>query len=128
MSYFSATKHAVEGYAESPDHEVRNFGIRSIVIEPGFMKTSINAHSVNLDNPLQEYSEARESVRKLVEQGVDTASSPDLVAKKVLEAAELSNPKLQYPVGKDAKVISWIRRFAPRAFFDKCFRSQFKLD
>lgn len=127
MSYYSATKHAVEGYAESLDHEVRNFGIRSIVIEPGFMKTSINSHSLNIDNPLNEYSNARESMRNLIEQGIATASSPDLVAKKVLEAVEISSPSLRYPVGKDASMISLIRRFAPRAFFDKSFRSQFKL-
>ena len=128
MSYYSATKHAVEGYAESLDHEIRNLGIRSIVIEPGFMKTAVSSQSLNMDNPIQEYSGERESVRKIIEHGVDAAPSPDLVAEKVLEAAELSEPKLRYTVGKDAKMISFLRRFAPRSFFDKSIRSQFKFD
>ncbi len=127
MSYYSATKHAVEGYAESLDHEIRKFGIRSIVIEPGFMKTAVSSQSLNMDNPIQEYSSERESVRKLIEHGVDAGPSPDLVAEKLLEAAEVSSPRLRYPVGKDAKMISFIRRFAPRAFFDKSLHSQLKL-
>lgn len=105
MSYYGATKHALEGYGESLDHEVRNFGIRSVVIEPGFMKTSINSHSLNVDNPIQDYVDARESARKIIEHGVDTAAEPGLVAAKVLEAAEASSPKLRYPVGKDAKIL-----------------------
>lgn len=42
MTFYSASKHALEGYSESLDHEVRGFGIRSILIEPSFMNTSIS--------------------------------------------------------------------------------------
>lgn len=128
MSYYGASKHALEGYSESLDHEVRRFGIRSIIVEPGFMKTSINSHAPKIDGSIFEYASRRESYQKLIEQGVDNASSPELVAEKVLEAAELSHPKLRYPVGKDAILISFLRRFAPRAFFDRTLRSQFKID
>lgn len=127
MAYYSSTKHAIEGYAESLDHEVRNFGIRSVVIEPGFMKTAINSHSLDINNPIEDYSLARESVRKLVEHGVESASSPDMVAKTVYKAAEVASPNLRYPVGNDAIIILVLRRFAPRFIFDKIFRSQFKL-
>jgi hypothetical protein len=45
-----------------------------------------------------------------------------------LEAAEITNPKLRYPVGKDAVMIAPLRRFAPSVLFEKIFRSSFKLD
>ena len=41
MGFYAASKHALEGYSESLDHEVRTLGVRSILVEPGFMKTRI---------------------------------------------------------------------------------------
>ena len=38
---YAASKHALEGYSESLDHEVRQFGVRVSVIEPGFVRTNI---------------------------------------------------------------------------------------
>jgi NAD(P)-dependent dehydrogenase (short-subunit alcohol dehydrogenase family) len=40
--YDSATKYALEGYSESLDHEVREFGVRVAVIEPAATKMSLN--------------------------------------------------------------------------------------
>jgi NAD(P)-dependent dehydrogenase (short-subunit alcohol dehydrogenase family) len=42
---YCASKHALEGYSESLDHEVRQFGIRVSVIEPGFTRTNIAQNS-----------------------------------------------------------------------------------
>ena len=44
-AYYAASKHAIEGYSESLDHEVRTFGIRVAVIEPWATKTAIEANS-----------------------------------------------------------------------------------
>src|SRR5207245_1399615 len=45
MSTYAATKHAVEGYSESLDHEVRDFGIRVIGVAPGFMRTNLSRNN-----------------------------------------------------------------------------------
>ncbi len=128
MTYYGVSKHALEGYSESLDHEVRGFGIRSILIEPSFMKTSINAHSILPDKPIDEYLKKRELIANLVERGIEVSPSPDIVAHKVFEAAESSRPKLRYPVGKDAVMIAPLRRFVPSLMFERIFRSNFKLD
>lgn len=41
MGIYGATKHAIKGYAETLDHEVREFGIRSILVEPSFTATNL---------------------------------------------------------------------------------------
>src|SRR5207302_11261854 len=41
---YAATKHAIEGYSESLDHELRTRGIRVSVIEPAYTKTQFGAH------------------------------------------------------------------------------------
>ena len=39
MGIYAASKHALEGYTETLDHEVRTFGIRAVLVEPTFTKT-----------------------------------------------------------------------------------------
>ena len=41
MALYAATKHAIEGYSESLDHELRTRGIRVSVIEPAYTKTHV---------------------------------------------------------------------------------------
>src|SRR3954447_17267957 len=40
---YSATKHAMEGYSESLDHEVREHGVRVLLVEPAYTRTSFDA-------------------------------------------------------------------------------------
>src|SRR5256885_6141275 len=56
---YSATKHAVTGYSESLDHEMRTRGIRVSVVEPAFTKTQFEANFMEPDAKLDEYREAR---------------------------------------------------------------------
>src|SRR5205809_1749766 len=50
---YAATKHAVEGYSESLDHELRTRGIRVSIIEPAFMKTAFDANFLKPDATLE---------------------------------------------------------------------------
>ena len=43
-AFYSASKHALEGYCESLDFEVRAFGIHPVLIEPGFIRTQIRGN------------------------------------------------------------------------------------
>src|SRR5687768_1856464 len=49
---YAATKHAIEGYSESLDHELRIWDIRVSVIEPAYIKTPFNAHFLEPDAKL----------------------------------------------------------------------------
>src|SRR5947208_9459236 len=40
MGFYAASKHALEGLAESLDHETRTMGIRASLVEPGFTRTN----------------------------------------------------------------------------------------
>src|SRR5205807_7234616 len=49
---YAATKHAIEGYSESVDHEVRDYGIRVLRVEPAYTRTSFDATASLADDPL----------------------------------------------------------------------------
>src|SRR5204862_7092621 len=46
MALYSATKHAIEGYSESLDHEVREHGVRVLLVEPGYTNTAFDTNAV----------------------------------------------------------------------------------
>jgi short-subunit dehydrogenase len=70
MALYAATKHAIEGYSESLDHELRTKGIRVSVIEPSYTRTEFDAHLLEADSKLDEYRAARASVGKRVREAV----------------------------------------------------------
>jgi NAD(P)-dependent dehydrogenase (short-subunit alcohol dehydrogenase family) len=125
---YAATKHAVEGYSESLDHELRTRGIRVSVIEPAYTKTPFDANLMEPDAKLEEYREAREGVNKRVSEVMATAEPPDVVAETVLKAANAAHPKLRYAAGKLAKRLRFLRRFAPAFAVDAGLRKDLRLD
>src|SRR5215217_4953893 len=81
---YAATKHAVEGYSESLDHELRTRGIRVSVVEPAYTKTPFDANFLEPDAKLDEYREARAGLNKRVKEVMATAKQPGVVADTVL--------------------------------------------
>src|SRR5437879_7501078 len=112
---YAATKHAVEGYSESLDHELRTRGIRVSVIEPAYTKTPFDANFMEPDAKLDEYREARAGVSKRVNEVMATAEQPGVVADVVLKAASATHPKVRYAAGRLANRLRRRRRFAPAA-------------
>jgi len=125
---YAATKHAVAGYSESLDHELRTRGIRVSVIEPAYTKTPFDANFMEPDAKLDEYREARAGVNKRVNEVMATAEQPGVVADTVLEAANAARPKLRYAAGKLAKRLRLLRRFAPAGLVDAGIRKDLRLD
>jgi len=99
---YAATKHAIEGYSESLDHELRTRGIRVSVIEPAYTKTPFDANFLEPDAKLDEYREIRASVNKRIKEVMATAEQPGVVAEVVLKAASEGRPKLRYTAGAPA--------------------------
>jgi NAD(P)-dependent dehydrogenase (short-subunit alcohol dehydrogenase family) len=125
---YAATKHAIEGYSESLDHELRTWGIRVSVIEPAYTKTPFDANFVEPDAKLDAYSEARAVINNRVNEVMATATEPRVVAEVVLKAAVAARPKLRYPAGALASRLQLLRRFAPAGMVDAALRKDLRLD
>ena len=125
---YAATKHAVEGYSESLDHELRTWGIRVSIIEPAYTKTQFDANFLEADSKLDEYREIRGSLRKTLTELMAAADDPGVVADVVLEAAGAARPKLRYAAGIRAGRLRLLRRFAPAGLIDTGIRKDLRLD
>jgi NAD(P)-dependent dehydrogenase (short-subunit alcohol dehydrogenase family) len=128
MALYAATKHAIEGYSESLDHELRTRGIRVSVIEPAYTKTRFDANLLEADAKLDEYRHVRTALDKSLKEVLATAEEPGIVADVVLEAASAARPKLRYTAGRVAGRVRWLRRFAPARLLDAGIRKDLQLD
>jgi NAD(P)-dependent dehydrogenase (short-subunit alcohol dehydrogenase family) len=124
MAAYAASKHAVEGYSESLDHEVREHGIRVLLIEPAVTKTGFEAarNSMPPDTPLQVYAEQRRHADDAMTAAIKDGDDPATVATAIVKAATDRKPKLRYTPGSRARQISTLRRIAPARAFDSQIR------
>jgi NAD(P)-dependent dehydrogenase (short-subunit alcohol dehydrogenase family) len=126
-SLYAASKHAVEGYSESLDHETREFGVRVSVVEPGYTNTSFEANATDADSPLHSYEAVREHVKQVITESLHTGDDPAVVARVVLKAATSRTPKRRYPAGPLARRLAFLKKVAPAGLLDNGIRKANKL-
>lgn len=127
MALYSATKHAVAGYSEALDHELRTMGIRVSVVEPAYINTPFDANLMKPDAPLDVYREVRAGVARRVKEVLVGADGPGVVAEIVLKAATAARPKLHYAPGLASRM-RLLRRFAPAGVLDAGVRKDLRLE
>src|SRR5213083_1472583 len=127
MGIYAASKHAVEGYTETLDHEIRRFGVRALLVEPAYTRTKLTGNTKSAKITLDVYADERKRLTDAAQQNIERGDDPRIVAEAVWNALTAKSPRLRYPVGKGV-ALSRMRRFIPAGMFDKSFRKQFQLD
>jgi NAD(P)-dependent dehydrogenase (short-subunit alcohol dehydrogenase family) len=124
---YASTKHAIEGYSESLDHELRTQGVRVVLVEPGVTRTAFEENLTRPDRPLDLYDAARSHAEKLMCELMVKGDAPEVVAEAVVMAANAASPKRRYTAGKAAGQVRFVRRFLPEAIVDQSLRKFNKL-
>ncbi|GHE58813.1 oxidoreductase [Streptomyces capitiformicae] len=122
MAAYAASKHAVEGYSESMDHEVRQHGVRVLLVEPAVTRTAFEANSPQPATPLPVYEQQRQVFEGVMAAAMKDGDDPATVAKAIVAAATDPKPKLRYPAGPTAGRVSALRRLVPSRAFDRQIR------
>lgn len=128
MGFYSASKFALEGISEALHFELGHFGIRVVVIEPGFVRSSFrdNAARFGTDDP--PYDELQRAWA-----GSDSAliggerPGPEIVGVAIADAVEGKRQALRWPVGKDAELVLSARASMDDAAFEDAMRGILKL-
>ncbi len=118
QAHYSASKFALEGLSESLWHEVRPFGIRVKLLEPGNVGTTIwsgTEHVLPAGSPYTAGTQ-RFLASKTREMG-DQADSPGRVARQMADAVEDRSTRLRYPVAKGAPLFLAARKLLPDRLF-----------
>jgi NAD(P)-dependent dehydrogenase (short-subunit alcohol dehydrogenase family) len=124
---YAASKHALAGWTETLDLEVRRFGIRAILIQPGFIRTDIDRNSTTGALLKDIYGEERSRVIEKLRVSLESGDDPVTVADAVLQAATKREPTIKVLVGRGARQVRVLRTLLPRTVFELGLRRQFEL-
>lgn len=122
MAAYSASKFALEGAHESLWYEVRPWGIRVSLVQPGFIdsdgfqKVRYTPKSDRSEHELAEpYHEHYVNMGPFIERLMRrSTATPESVARVVLRTMRRRYPPLRVPATLDARVFAFLRRILPR--------------
>lgn len=122
MAVYAATKHALEGYSESLDHEVRAEGVRVLLVQPAYTRTGFEGNALESDVPMEVYAVRREVSSRVLAAAMEEGDHPEVVGRAVVVAATDKRPRLRYTAGTTAGRVSALRRVVPARAFDAQIR------
>ena len=102
---YAAAKFGIEGWMESLAPEIAPFGIRTMLVEPGFFRTELlTQHSTTYAEPsIDDYAErTRETVAAWSSMDGKQGGDPARLANALVRLAGLEEPPLRFAAGADA--------------------------
>jgi NAD(P)-dependent dehydrogenase (short-subunit alcohol dehydrogenase family) len=117
MASYTASKYALEALSECLAQEVKPFGIRVAIVEPGIIDTAMSRH-IGIPAAPSPYPQQRRNAA-LFAAVLANPASPSFVAEKVLEIACTDSWQLRHPVGPDAApFLGWRAQMSDEAWVD----------
>ncbi|BAV04983.1 Short-chain dehydrogenase [Filimonas lacunae] len=123
VSYYAASKHALEGYFKSLRFELSQFNIKVVMVEPMSFKTNIGESATVAEGTMGDYDQFREKIIAYTRKTFDDAPEPTPVINTLLRTVRESNPKFSYPVGKGASIVLLLQHFAYKVFEKSILKS-----
>ncbi len=126
QSYYSAAKHALEGFFKSLRLEIRQFNIKISIIEPGFFKSNLHHSFEYAEISIPDYNKARENALRVFSKSIEHAKTPEPIARIVLRILNSENPRFGYRVGKNTRLAPFLQ-FVFNRLYEFGMRKTFQL-
>jgi NAD(P)-dependent dehydrogenase (short-subunit alcohol dehydrogenase family) len=124
LSYYTASKHALQGYFKSLRFELNQFNIKVSMVEPVWSKTNIGRNAVAATTgSIKDYDAYRKQANAATQKGLDNAESPDVVVKAITRLISTKEPKFSNPVGKMTGLFLFLQSYAPKIFEGSILKS-----
>jgi len=125
---YSASKYAIEGYSQSLRMELRNTGVKVVVLNPGDFKTDFTQNREKVPFPIKnekleaEYNTAVASMEK----DESIGANPDVIAKKLIQIVDSSSPAHRYLIGAFGQTIAvTLKKVLPGGLFEKLMNDHY---
>lgn len=127
-AWYHATKHAVEGFSDCLRIELKPFGIKVVILEPGAIETQFG--NVMLANFPKESKTGpyKKMVNAYLNMDMSSfkGSPPSVISETIQKIIESDNPKRRYPVGRMAKSMIFMRKWLGESFFERMMSRMIK--
>jgi NAD(P)-dependent dehydrogenase (short-subunit alcohol dehydrogenase family) len=124
--HYNASKFAVEGLMETLRHEVKPFGIKVAIVEPGAIKTPF--YGAPQAAAMTDYSPWRDRFFRAMKGFEEKAPGPEAVAEVFSRIIRSKHPALRYKVTTEAKLFPLLRWLLPARAFERGVRFGMGLD
>ena len=123
MGVYGATKYAVEALSDALRQEVAGFGIKVVIIEPGFVATNIgeaaDANAVAGQQIPPAYADMVSRGSRYLAAQIAKGIAAEQVAATIVKAAEQPNPRLRYVVPANARPLIALLTSLPGRLADR---------
>lgn len=113
QSHYSSSKYALEAYTEAVRMEMRPFGVRACIIEPGDTRTGFTDNREKYCPPDSPYAEICEKSVAVMEHDERNGNPPSSVAEVAMRLAGKKDPPVRVAVGFQYKALMFARRLLP---------------
>lgn len=131
QGYYSASKFAVEGFSEALRMEVKQFGIKVVVINPGDFHTSntVNRRGfLATSGEISAYDTQFEKSLAIIENDENKGWNPGILARKMVEIVNCPNPRQRYIIASfEQKLAVFIKKILPGKLFSKILADHYGL-
>lgn len=129
QGFYSASKFAIEGLSEALSAEVKRFGIRVSIVEPGDFSTGFTANRKNSKATMEDpsYGPVFRQSLQLIEKEENGGLNPVKVARKVARIVDCRHPRLHYVVANPEQRLSvLLKRIVPGNVFVDILRGYYR--
>jgi len=130
QSMYSASKFALEGLSEALRMEVRPFGIRVVIIEPGDHKTALteNRQFTEISIATDAYSPSFEAALLKTAHDEQSGPAPEQIARLLYRIVNQRQPRLRYTIGPiPQRAAVWLKRLTPYSILEYTMRTYYGL-
>jgi NAD(P)-dependent dehydrogenase (short-subunit alcohol dehydrogenase family) len=128
QAMYCASKFALEGLSESLRMEVRPFGIKVVIVEPGDHKTALTENRTETVGGTDAYSKSFRAALARTEHDEQSGPDPDQVARLLYRIVNTQNPRLRYTIAPvTQRAVVWLKRLLPYSVTEYSMRTYFGL-
>ena len=126
LGVYAASKFALEGMSEAWRHELRQFGIRVVLVEPASYKTDIFGRNRRVTENHGGEGSPYTAIGARLEAKVDSmvenqAGDPQEVAERIIQLVEATSSGLRYPMGSNVRFRLFLSRYLPFSLTERIF-------